>query len=58
MSDDERSNDPRRGEERRRFLYRIGSATGKQFRKGSPGREVARRVGRTVIRRGLWRFLR
>jgi hypothetical protein len=63
MSDKDRevdadSADPMKAKERRRLFYRIGSTAGKQFRKGGPGREVAKRVGSAVVRRGLWRFLR
>ena len=58
MSDQDRDEDPSSARERRSLLYQVGRATGKQFRKGSPGREMAKRVGSTVVRRGLWRFLR
>lgn len=44
--------------QRRNYFYRIGSATGKQFRKGAPGRRIASQLGGTVIRRGLGRLFR
>jgi|GEM_PF-2923665 len=59
MTDNDRKDDPdRKDKERRKLFYRIGSAAGKQFRKDGAGRQVAKRVGSAVIRRGLWRFLR
>ncbi len=50
--------DPRKAQARHRLFYRLGRAAGKQFRKGGAGRQVARRVGGSVLKRGLWRFLR
>ena len=59
MTDDDRKPDPDpQGRERRELFHRIGRTAGKQFRKNGPGREVAKRVGSAVIRRGLWRFIR
>jgi len=45
-------------DERRQRLYRLGRAAGRQFRRGGPGREAARRVGGSLLRRGLLRLLR
>lgn len=43
---------------RRQRLYRIGRAVGRQFRPGGRGREAAKRVGGSIVRRGLARLLR
>lgn len=45
-------------DKRRRRMHAIGRTVGKQFRKGGPGREAAKRVGGNVARRGLWKLLR
>lgn len=45
-------------DKRRRRMYAIGRTVGRQFRRGGPGREAAKRVGGNVARRGLWKFLR
>lgn len=45
-------------EKRRDRMYAIGRAAGRQFRKGGPGRQAAKRLGTTLARRGLWRLLR
>ena len=45
-------------EQRRRRMYAIGRAAGRQFRPGGPGRQVAKRVGGSLLRRGLWRLIR
>ncbi|MDZ7749119.1 MAG: hypothetical protein U5K43_10025 [Halofilum sp. (in: g-proteobacteria)] len=45
-------------DKRRRRMHAIGRTVGKQFRKGGPGREAAKRVGGTAARRGLWRLIR
>jgi len=45
-------------DQRRQRLYRLGRAAGRQFRRGGPGREAARRVGGSLLRRGLLRLLR
>jgi hypothetical protein len=45
-------------EARRKRFHAIGRAAGRAFRKGSPGREVAKRTAGTVARRGLMRLLR
>lgn len=58
MTDDDRNEDPKKVQERRGFLYGVGRATGKQFRRDGAGRQLAKRVGSAVVRRGLWRFLR
>ena len=58
MSDQDREDHPKSDKERRKLLYRVGKATGKQFRKDGAGRQIAKRVGGAVIRRGLFRFLR
>ena len=59
MTDDDSKPDPDpRGRGRRKLFHYIGRTAGKQFRKNGSGREVAKRVGSAVIRRGLWRFLR
>lgn len=50
--------DPARAQARQRLFYRLGRAAGKQFRRGGAGRRVARRVGGSVLKRGLWKFLR
>ena len=50
--------DPEKAQARHRMFYRLGRAAGKQFRKGGAGRQVARRVGGSVLKRGLLKFLR
>lgn len=45
-------------DKRQHRMYRLGRAAGKQFRRGGPGREAARRMGGTLLRRGLFRLLR
>lgn len=50
--------DPEKTQARQRMFYRVGRAAGKQFRKGGAGRQVARRVGGSILKRGLWKFLR
>lgn len=50
--------DPEKAQARQRMFYRFGRAAGKQFRKGGAGRQVARRVGGSVLKRGLLKFLR
>lgn len=50
--------DPEQTEQRRSRFYRLGRAAGKQFRPNGPGRRVARQVGSSLLRRGLWRFFR
>lgn len=50
--------DPGKSQARQRIFYRLGRAAGKQFRKGGAGRQVARRVGGSILKRGLWKFFR
>ena len=45
-------------DQRRQRLYRIGRAAGRQFRPGGPGRQAVRRVGGSLLKRGLLRLLR
>ena len=45
-------------DKRRQRMHAIGRAAGRQFRKGAPGREAAKRVGGNMLRRGLWRLIR
>ena len=43
---------------RRKRMYALGRAAGRQFRKGAPGREVTKRAAGNLARRGLLRLLR
>jgi len=45
-------------EKQRSRMYALGRAAGKQFRKGGPGRQVAKRAATSIARRGLIRLLR
>lgn len=45
-------------DKRRERMYRLGRAAGRQFRPGAPGREAVRRLGGSLLRRGLFRLLR
>lgn len=45
-------------DKRRKRFYALGRAAGRQFRPGGPGRQAARRVGGSLLKRGLFRLLR
>jgi len=45
-------------DKRQQRMYKLGRLAGRQFRKGGPGREHARRLGGNLLRRGLARLLR
>lgn len=45
-------------DKRKQRMYALGRTAGRQLRPGSPTREAGRRVGGSLLRRGLTRLLR